>query len=84
MRLLAKWTQHLEANQKDNFYRDWQAAKPVLERLTSIIEEFERELTDSELSIEEYNSPAYPYLKADRTGERRALRKIKQLINTKE
>lgn len=86
MPLLGKWTQHLSTqHERDKFTELVMADRVVLDRLLAIIEDFERELDQSELSLEEYKNPAFPFLKADRNGELRALRKIKKLVqSTKE
>lgn len=85
MRLSGKWTQHLKTPEERSKLVDLIVADTVvLGRLLEIIEEFEEELDQNESSKEEYNSPAFPYLKADRIGERRAYKKIKSLLQIKD
>lgn len=78
--LSGKWLQNKKAEEKQKLKEIIEADTVVLGRLYEIIEEFEKELDQSEFSISEYDSPAFPYLKADRIGERRGLYKIKQLL----
>lgn len=81
MAIHTKWTQHLDARERDEFRKLLEADTLILGRLLVIVEEMEKELDNRDLSIEEYNSPAFPYLKADRNGERRGYNKIKQLLS---
>ncbi len=81
MALHNKWTSHLkDEGDKVNFRKAVFADGLVLGRLLAILDELESELDNRELSLEQYNSPAFPYLKADQTGERRALNKVKLLL----
>jgi hypothetical protein len=81
MALLGKWTQHLPTqHEREKFSELVQSDTVVLGRLLAIIEEFENELISSEISIDEYSSPSFAYLKADRNGEHRAYYKIKKLL----
>ena len=77
----SKWVQHLQTpHEREEFKNFLLRDEVVLGRLYAILEDFEKELDQRDFSIEEYNSPAFPYLKADRNGERRAISKIKQLL----
>lgn len=77
----SKWFPNgTSADEKDSIKRSLYASKDVLERLYAILDELQEEINSKDLSLEEYSSPAYPYLKADRTGEKRAYSKIKQLL----
>lgn len=80
MQVPSKWTEPFDPIRKEEFKRLLYADKEILGRLYAIIEEFEKSLDQKELSIEEYQNAAFPYLKADRIGERRGLNKIKQLL----
>lgn len=83
MPLLGKWTQHLPTqHERDKFAELVMADRVVLDRLLAIVEEFERELDQNEFSYDEYKNPSFPYLKADRNGERRALYKVKKLLTS--
>lgn len=82
MPLSGKWLQNKRtAEEKDSFKQILLADTVVLGRLYEIVEEYEKELDQSEFSPDEYMSPAFPYLKADRIGERRAYRKLKHLLS---
>lgn len=82
MSLSGKWLQNKRStDDKEKFKELLLADTVILGRLYEIIEEYEKELDQGEFSIEEYMNPAFPYLKADRIGERRAYRKLKQLLS---
>lgn len=82
LQLPLKWTQHLpERHEQEKFKELLVADEVILGRLYAIIEEYEKSLDTNDGSLEEYLNPAWPYLKADRIGERRGLNKIKQLIS---
>lgn len=80
MAIPSKWFENLEPDRKERFKELLYADKEILGRLYAIIEDLEEALDQKEFSIEEYNNAAFPYLKADRIGERRGLRKVKQLL----
>lgn len=82
MSLSGKWLQNKRSmDDKEKFKQLLLADTVILGRLYEIIEEYEKELDQGEFSTEEYMNPAFPYLKADRIGERRAYRKLKQLLS---
>ncbi len=81
VRLSGKWTEHLQGEEKSKFIELILMDREVLGRLYSIIEDFENSVDQADLSIDEYDSPAFPYLKAHRNGERSILRKIKSLLS---
>ncbi len=70
----------MDKDQKEKFIELLINDTVVLGRLYAIIEELEAELDNSELSLTEYESPSFPFLKADRNGEKRGLGKIKKLL----
>lgn len=80
-RLSGKWTERMEPSEASKFKDALFADRYILGRLYAILEEFEESLDNGDLSIDEYNSPSFPYLKADRNGERRGIRKVKQLLS---
>jgi hypothetical protein len=52
------WTKNLQTQEeKDNFNNMLLSARPVLERLTQILDEKERDLTISERSLKSYENP---------------------------
>lgn len=82
MPLLSNWTRGKDAAEKKQFLVNLEAARPVLDRLLEILSEFEEELSEKDIALSEYDSPAYPYLKADRAGERRMLNKVVTLLKS--
>jgi hypothetical protein len=81
MTLSHKWTQHLRGEEANKFRELLLVDTVVLGRLLAIIEELEEEVIANDLSINDYTNPAFAYLKADRNGEIRGLRKVKHLLN---
>lgn len=81
MALHERWTRHLKTESEKTYFRKYIAdAQTVLQRLDAILDEYGLELEEKDLLLTEYDSPAFPYLKADRNGERRMLKKLKQLL----
>lgn len=80
MTLSSRWAQHLRGDEASKFRELVESDTTVLGRMLAIIEEFEKEVVENDLSINEYTNPAFAYLKADRNGEIRALRKVKTLL----
>lgn len=81
MTLSHKWTQHLRGEEANKFRELLLVDTVILGRLLAILEEMEKEVEQANLSIDEYTNPAFPYLKADRIGELRGLRKVKSLLS---
>jgi hypothetical protein len=81
MTLSHKWTQHLRGEEANKFRELLLVDTVILGRLLAIVEEMEREVEQSDLSINEYTNPAFPYLKADRNGEIRGLKKVQSLLS---
>lgn len=81
MTLSHKWTQHLRGVEADKFRELLLADTVVLGRLLAILEELEEEVVKNDLSLDEYTNPAFAFLKADRNGEIRGIRKVITLLN---
>jgi len=76
--LQAKWfPSDLTPEKKLEFESAIRNCRHILDRLTEIIESELKELEKD--SKDEYNSPAWPYLQADKQGGRRALKNILKL-----
>ena len=80
--MLSAWTQHLrnDPKAKEEFEQYVKGSKPLLNRALEIIEEDEKEITSSEISLKSYEVPNWDYKQADLNGYRRCLKKYKNLF----
>lgn len=77
-----EWTAHLPTQEeRDNFKRTVLAARPVLERLTTILDKKEKELERVELSPEAFDNPNWAYRQAYRNGFKKCLMGLKEITN---
>lgn len=75
-----EWTSHLkDESEKLDFIKIIKSSSIIRKRLEAIIESMELSLQSKQLS-EDYASPVWPYLQADRLGQLRALYKVKRLL----
>lgn len=75
------WTAHLQTDdEKQRFINQLQGAREILERLTQLIEEKERDLGSSERTIKVYENPNWAFLQAHKNGYASAMKIIKQLL----
>ena len=80
--MLTVWTKNLRTEEeKDNFNNQLLGARPVLERLTELLNEKEVELDRSERSVKAYDNPNWAYLQAHKNGCASMLQSVKELIN---
>lgn len=80
--MIPNWTNHLkDPDEKERFRKYVLGSKSILERQTQILDEMEEELDQLETGENQYQSPSWAALQADRNGYRRALRRIKKLNN---
>lgn len=80
--MIPNWTNHLkDPEEKERFKKYIYGSKTLLERQTAIIDEMEKTLDTQESDLNQYDSPSWAALQADRNGYRRALRAIKKLNN---
>ncbi len=80
--MLTVWTKNLQTqDEKDNFNNQLLGARPVLERLTELLNEKEVELDRSERSLKAYDNPNWAYLQAHKNGCASMLQSVKELIN---
>lgn len=77
-----EWTKHLKSpKEKEDFERYVLGSKSLLNRLKDIVEEKEKALDRSELSIETYSIPSWDYRQAHKNGNRESLQWLKQLVD---
>lgn len=77
-----QWTSHLkDEDEKKRFESRVQASRPVLERLSELIDERERAINTIETGVEVYKQPGWEGAFAHYNGERASLKYIKNLIN---
>jgi len=82
MSLVANWTSHLkDPEERKRFSTYIYSSRSILDRLKTIVNEMQEELDQKETNEEQYDSPSWAALQADRNGFRRALRRIHKLIN---
>jgi hypothetical protein len=75
------WTKHLPTEkEKQDFTNEVLGSKRVLERLSEIILELDKDIELQELSPKAYDSPNWSYRQAHANGMKAALRKIQTLI----
>lgn len=79
----SEWSRHLrKAEDKEEFNKTILHSGILLDRLRDILEGYLSELGREEYT-EEYVSPAWPYLQADRLGQKKALTKVLKLVERK-
>lgn len=77
-----KWTEHLgDEEEKKKFEAKILSAKPVLDRLKTILEQQEGSLDRMERSVQSFEDTNWAYKQAFRNGQRNASNQIKTLID---
>jgi len=80
--MFTKWTAHCkDEHSKAQFEADLRRAKPVLERLSDIVEHRISDITTDELDKASFDTAAWPYAQAATVGARRELMRLKLLID---
>lgn len=80
--MYSTWTKNIQdPEEKANFERTVQSARPVLRRLTEMLEEEERALDRSEVDIKTFDLPNWAHRQAYKNGYRASLGIQKKLIN---
>lgn len=80
--MLTKWTSHLQnAKEKEDFEKEVRSSRKALDRLKTVIDEYERELNSTETTVDQYDTPSWDYRQADNNGYRRCLNKIRRLVD---
>lgn len=84
--MLSKWTQHVKDDPRaiENFEHDMRSFRNVLDRLKSIIEDMEKDLTRAECDPRNYDTPNWDYRQAHNNGYRSALSHIKKFVDLDE
>jgi hypothetical protein len=76
-----QWTAHLQTDEeKEQFRRQIIAAKPVLERLESLLNERQKAIDTIETGVEKYFQPGWSAVQAHYNGERASIKYIKNLL----
>lgn len=80
--MYVEWTKHLkDQEEKSRFNGRILGARDVLERLADLIEEKEKSLDRSELTIETYSLPNWEHRQAHKNGNREAFAWLKKLVD---
>lgn len=80
--MYTRWTSHLNTEEeKERFKKDIYSAKPVLERLTEIINEDESLLDRSEIDQRIYDVPNWDFRQAHKNGNRQYMHAIRLLTD---
>lgn len=75
------WTKGLNGESKSNFEVLLRNSSTVLGRLHSILEEKERELNSSEMSVKSFEDPNWAYKQAFVNGQKSGLKEIRDLLD---
>lgn len=76
------WTKHLKTpEERERFKNSVLSARPVLERLNDLVNEYQETGDKSVRNLSSYESPSWAYRAADQNGFNRAFSMIKALIN---
>lgn len=79
--MIPNWTNHLkDPEEKERFKKYIYGSRTILDRELVLVEEMEKELDLQETDPDQYSSPSWAALQADRNGYRRALKRVKKLI----
>lgn len=75
------WTKHLsDQKEREQFKREVEGARRVLDRLAYILKEYEVSLNRSETDLTTYELPNWDYRQAHKNGYRACLSRILELI----
>lgn len=80
--MISAWYKHItDKDEQERFKRNVLGSKTVLTRLTTLLNQMEEDLTRSELSATNYDSPNWAPKQAHVNGQKAQIRTIKFLIN---
>ena len=80
--MISAWYKHItDKDEQERFKRNVLGSKTVLTRLTALLDEMEEDLSRSELSAKNYDSPNWAPKQAHVNGQKAQIRTIKFLIN---
>jgi hypothetical protein len=76
-----KWTSNLKTEDEINAFRNQvYGAKPVLDRITELLNEKEAAIDRSEINPETYNNPNWSHMQAYKNGIRAACADLRLLL----
>lgn len=76
------WTKNLDTQEeRDDFEREVLQSKRVVKRIYEIMEEREKLVDRTELSLNTYDKPNWDYRQAHNNGFRACLQYMKELLN---
>ena len=76
-----KWTSNLKTEEEINDFRNRvYGAKPVLDRIRTLLEEKEAAIDRSEIKLEEYDNPNWSHKQAFKNGIRAACADLRLLL----
>lgn len=79
--MIPNWSSHLkDPEDAKRFRQHIYASKGVLDRLSQMADDWEKELDQQETDTDQYSNPSWAALQADRNGYRRAIRRLKKII----
>lgn len=77
-----RWGRHIQDKAKrEEFEKYLLNTQTAFRRLKDLLEEFEKEVDNTEFSITDFDSPAWAAKQAFRNGQRSSIRKVKELLN---
>jgi hypothetical protein len=77
-----QWTSHIkDEDEKDRFQKQIMAAKPVLERLSTLLDHRQAAIESIEVGVDKYIQPGWSAIQAHYNGEKASIRYIKNLLN---
>lgn len=80
--MISKWTSHLKTDkEKEDFVKEVQGSKRVLDRLKEMVVEQEQELNQIEITTKNYEIPNWDYRQAHNNGYRQCLYLIKRIVD---
>lgn len=74
------WTKHLQGSAKQDFEGLVRNSTQLLQRLKDILQEKESEITQTQFSLNDFDSPSWAMKTAWRNGQLALLKQMKELI----
>lgn len=74
------WTENLQGQEKEDFEMIVRNSTLLLTRLKTILEDNERQVQNSGLSLSDFSDASWSHKQAFRNGQTAVLRKLKELI----
>lgn len=80
--MYSKWTEHLKTEKEKTEFRQYvQGSRTLLDRLKTILDDQDKTLEVSELTLESYNQPNWAVRQAHKNGYRSCLRTLRKLVD---